>query len=85
MTIDGEVFDPFSAETLAILPPTQSSCKKEIIEQNRRKYSLSLIEVKEAAEKEKETEKKENSVDEEKNQKQEIKEQETKEFTEPLL
>ncbi len=41
MTIDGESYDPFSAETLRVLPPTHPSYKKEIIEASRRKYSIS--------------------------------------------
>ena len=40
MTIDGESYDPFSAETLKVLPPTHSSYKKEIIEASRTKYSI---------------------------------------------
>ena len=41
MTIDGESYDPFSAETLRILPPTHPSYKKEIYEASHRKYSIS--------------------------------------------
>jgi len=40
MTIDGESYDPFSAETLKILPPTHPSYRKEIIEASRKKYSI---------------------------------------------
>ncbi|MEX2028884.1 MAG: DUF87 domain-containing protein [Candidatus Paceibacterota bacterium] len=40
MTIDGESYDPFSAETLEVLPPTHLSYRKEIIEASRRKYSI---------------------------------------------
>ena len=40
MTIDGESYDPFSAETLKILPPTHPSYKKEIYDASRRKYSI---------------------------------------------
>ncbi|KKQ18891.1 MAG: hypothetical protein US33_C0044G0004 [Parcubacteria group bacterium GW2011_GWC1_36_9] len=40
MTIDGESHDPFSAETLNVLPPTHPSYRKEIIEASRRKYSI---------------------------------------------
>lgn len=40
MTIDGESYDPFSAETLKVLPPTHPSYRKEIIEASRRKYSI---------------------------------------------
>lgn len=46
MAIDGETFDPFSAETLKVLPATHKTCKKEIIEQSRKKYALSLEEAK---------------------------------------
>ncbi|MCF7833853.1 MAG: type IV secretion system DNA-binding domain-containing protein [Candidatus Pacebacteria bacterium] len=41
MTIDGESYDPFSAETLRILPPTHPSYRKEIEEASRRKYTIS--------------------------------------------
>ena len=40
MIIDGESYDPFSAETLKILPSPHGSLKKEIIEASRRKYSI---------------------------------------------
>ncbi|MFA6274323.1 MAG: type IV secretory system conjugative DNA transfer family protein [Candidatus Paceibacterota bacterium] len=40
MTIDGESYDPFSAETLKVLPPTHISYKKEIYEISRKKYSI---------------------------------------------
>jgi len=40
MTIDGESYDPFSAETLVVLPPTHPSYRKEIVEASRRKYSI---------------------------------------------
>lgn len=40
MTIDGESYDPFSAETLRVLPPTHPSYREEIIEASRRKYSI---------------------------------------------
>jgi len=41
MTIDGESYDPFSAETLRVLPPTHPSYRKEIMDASRRKYSIS--------------------------------------------
>lgn len=41
LMIDGESYDPFSAETLRVLPPTHRSYKKEIVEASRRKYSIS--------------------------------------------
>ena len=40
MTIDGESYDPFSAETLRVLPPTHPSYRKEIIEASHKKYSI---------------------------------------------
>jgi hypothetical protein len=39
-TIDGEAYDPFSAETLKVMPPTHRSFKKEIIEMSRSKYAV---------------------------------------------
>ncbi len=41
MTIDGESYDPFSAEALRVLPPTHPSFREEIIEASRRKYTIS--------------------------------------------
>ncbi len=46
MTIDGGTADPFSAETLKILPPTHPSYKDKIIEYNRQIYCSSIEEVK---------------------------------------
>lgn len=40
MIIDGESYDPFSAETLRILPPTHPSYRAEVIEASRRKYAI---------------------------------------------
>ncbi len=40
MTIDGESYDPFSAETLRVLPPTHPSYREEIMAASRRKYSI---------------------------------------------
>jgi len=40
MTIDGESYDPFSAETLKVLPPIHPSYREEIIAASRRKYSI---------------------------------------------
>ena len=40
MTIDGESYDPFSAETLRVLPPTHPSYKREIIEISRARYTV---------------------------------------------
>jgi type IV secretory pathway TraG/TraD family ATPase VirD4 len=52
MTIDGETFDPFSAETLKVLSAAHSSFREKIIEQSRNKYALSLEEVRSKLEKE---------------------------------
>jgi len=52
MTIDGETFDPFSAETLNVLPATHESCRTAIIEQSKKKYALSVEEVKKRLEEE---------------------------------
>ena len=41
MTIDGESYDPFSAETLRVLPATHPSYRQEILEASRRKYAIS--------------------------------------------
>ena len=38
--IDGEVYDPFSAETLKVMPPTHADFTKRIIESSRRQYSM---------------------------------------------
>jgi hypothetical protein len=40
MTIDGETYDPFSAETLKVLPSPHGSFKERIIEASRKKYSI---------------------------------------------
>lgn len=40
MTIDGESYDPFSAETLNVLPPTHRSFREEIVKQSREKYTI---------------------------------------------
>ncbi len=42
LTIDGDTYDPFSAETLKVLPPPHESYKEEIIATSRRKYSISV-------------------------------------------
>lgn len=39
-TIDGEAFDPFSAETLNVLPPPHPSYREQIIKRSREKYSI---------------------------------------------
>lgn len=40
MTIDGESYDPFSAETLQVLPPTHPSYRARVLDASRRKYSI---------------------------------------------
>jgi hypothetical protein len=40
ITIDGETYDPFSAETLKVLPPPHGSFKNRIVETSRRKYTI---------------------------------------------
>lgn len=40
-TIDGEAYDPFSAETLKVLPPAHPSFKEQIIKRSREKYTIS--------------------------------------------
>jgi len=40
-TIDGEAYDPFSAQTLNVMPPTHKSFKQEIIDMSRAKYAVS--------------------------------------------
>ena len=42
MTIDGGTADPFSAETLKILPPTHPSYKEKIIEFNHQNYCIDV-------------------------------------------
>jgi hypothetical protein len=48
MTIDGESYDPFSAETLKVLPPTHASYRQDIIDASRRKFAGKVEEVKQA-------------------------------------
>jgi len=52
ITIDGETFDPFSAETLSVLPPTHPSYSETVREQSRRKYARPAAEVKSKLDKE---------------------------------
>jgi hypothetical protein len=42
MTIDGGSYDPFSAETLAVMPPPHRSFKSEIVAASRRKYAIAV-------------------------------------------
>lgn len=41
MTIDGESYDPFSAETLRVLAPTHPSYREQIVAVSRIKYAIS--------------------------------------------
>jgi len=41
-TIDGEAYDPFSAETLKVLPPAHASFKDKIVQRSREKYTAAL-------------------------------------------
>ncbi|MCX6791409.1 MAG: type IV secretion system DNA-binding domain-containing protein, partial [Candidatus Gribaldobacteria bacterium] len=52
MTIDGETYDPFSAETLKVLPATHPSYREEILNASRSKYSISVEAAKELIAKE---------------------------------
>jgi hypothetical protein len=40
MTIDGETYDPFSAETLKVMDPPHRSFRQEIIDSSRRRYAI---------------------------------------------
>ena len=42
MTIDGDTYDPFSAETLSVLPPPHESLRAEIIAASRKKYATPI-------------------------------------------
>ncbi|PIR46863.1 MAG: hypothetical protein COV07_02040 [Candidatus Vogelbacteria bacterium CG10_big_fil_rev_8_21_14_0_10_45_14] len=46
LLIDGETFDPFSAETLRVLPPTHPSYREEIMNISRSKYAVPVKEAK---------------------------------------
>lgn len=52
MIIDGEAFDPFSAETLTVSTPSYLSSRQEIIKQSREKYALPAAQVKQKLAKE---------------------------------
>lgn len=45
-TIDGETYDPFSAETLKIFPPPHASFKQRIKDASRKKYAMRAEDVK---------------------------------------
>lgn len=55
MTIDGESYDPFSAETLRVLPPTHASLREEIIAASRRKFAIPVAEAIKLAQEEEST------------------------------
>lgn len=42
MIIDGENYDPFSAETLKVLPSTHPSYRQEVTESSRAKYAVTI-------------------------------------------
>src|SRR3989344_4516316 len=46
MTIDGDTADPFSAETLKVLPPAHESFRDEIIDFSRKNYAAPVEDVK---------------------------------------
>ena len=46
MTIDGETYDPFSAETLKVLSGARASHKDRIVAHSRKKYAIPVGEVK---------------------------------------
>lgn len=46
-TIDGETYDPFSAETLKVLPPLHPSYRDKIIQNSRERYAVHIDKVKE--------------------------------------
>lgn len=52
MLIDGQSYDPFSAETLPVYPPEYASPRQQIIDYTRQHYAIPLEKVKEAYEKE---------------------------------
>lgn len=52
MTVDGDTADPFSAETLKVLPPAHESFKEKIIEFSRKTYAISRDEAKKRLEQE---------------------------------
>ncbi len=42
MTIDGESYDPFSAETLKVLPATHPSYRDRVVDASRRQFSIQI-------------------------------------------
>lgn len=55
MTIDGESYDPFSAESLKVLPPPYASNKDTVIEASRKTYALHISEAQRLIEEEENT------------------------------
>ncbi len=55
MTIDGETYDPFSAETLQVLKPTHPSYRDRIVAASRRKYAIPSGDAQKLIEKEEST------------------------------
>ncbi len=55
MTIDGESYDPFSAETLRVLPPTHPSYRDEVIASSRLKYAITADDARKLIEEEEST------------------------------
>ena len=54
-TIDGETYDPFSAETLKVLPATHPSNRERIKESSRKRYAMSAEAVAEMLKEEEES------------------------------
>ena len=46
MTIDGNTYDPFSAETLKVMPPAHASLKEKIVAYSRENYAMPVEEAK---------------------------------------
>ncbi|PKL72071.1 hypothetical protein CVV26_03060 [Candidatus Kuenenbacteria bacterium HGW-Kuenenbacteria-1] len=85
MTIDGETFDPFSAETLNILPPTHPSYREEIVKQSREKYALPIEIIKKNLVLEKEIKEVKEEVKKEIEKKEEAKKEIKEEESEPMM
>lgn len=54
-TIDGETYDPFSAETLKVLPAPHPSYKERILDASRQRYAKPVFEVERELKEEQET------------------------------
>lgn len=55
MTIDGESYDPFSAETLFVHEPRHATLKQKIVDASRRKYAISAGDAKKLIDEEEST------------------------------